>query len=149
MSSNLDIQGQQHFVETVNAFVQYPNLTQLDVAHSGIKIIWFGAIFLSVGLLVTIFSLQAQFTPWTFDRLQGTLVRRSETIFGVKVNEYTLRDITEAYVTMTRSRRSGRTFRVELMLRDETSVPLSMWYSSGQRDKERAAAIINQFLQRQ
>ncbi|MBN2004349.1 MAG: hypothetical protein JXA21_13425 [Anaerolineae bacterium] len=149
MSSNVDVRGQQRFVETVNTFVQYPNLTQLDVTYGGIKMIWFGAIFFAVGSLVAIFGLQTQFTTWTFDRLQGTLVRRSETLLGIRTSEYALRDVTEAQVTWSRGSRGSRTYRVELIMRDETTVPLTSFYSSGYNGKERAAATINEFLQLQ
>ncbi len=108
--------------------------------------IWFGVIFCVLGLLVSISGLQSTFTTWVFDRMQGTVVRRSETLLGIKTNEYALRDIAEAQVTWTSGRRGGRTSRVELVMRDETVVPLTSFYSSGHGDKQNAAAIINLFL---
>lgn len=89
------------------------------------------------------------FITWTFDRAQGTLVRRSKTIFGVKAIESTLSDIVEAQVTRMRNPRGGGSFCVEQKLKDRTSIPLGSWRSLGYKDKARAVVVINEFLQRQ
>ncbi|MBN2004350.1 MAG: hypothetical protein JXA21_13430 [Anaerolineae bacterium] len=147
-SSNLNVAQKQRFVENTNTFIQYPNLTNLDIESGEAGwIMWVNALFIVLGIVVIVAGLQAMFTTWTFDRTKGTLVQREETILGVKMYEYALRDIAGAHVASPRSGQSGGISRVELKLRDGTLIPMSSWNNGGYGSKERAARAIREFMQ--
>lgn len=134
-------------VEDINTFMQHPTLSRLEVSQGGVKDMWAGALFFLIGSGVTIGGIQMYFTTWTFDRLQGLVTHRRETLFGVKIAEYPLRDITGAGVGSSRSSRGGTVFRVELTTRNGDPIPMTRMYSSGKSGKERAAQVIGAFLQ--
>ncbi len=146
VSTNVNYNQQQKFIEAVNIFLQFPNLSNLDVAVGGIGDLWFGMFFFLPGAALFVWGLQARFTTWIFDRMQGTIIYRSETLFGIKTKEYALRDIIEVQIAMSRGRRGGATYRVEMWTRSGTMIPMSLWYSSGRSSKEYAAAVIREFL---
>lgn len=131
----------------MNLFVQSPNLSHLDVAHGGGNQLWFGTLFFLAGAAVSVIGVQARFTTWTFDRYQSLITHRRETLRGVKINEYALRDIANVQITYSRSSKGSKTYRVELETRDGENIPLTSWYSSGYKNKERAADVIRAFLQ--
>jgi len=148
MGSNINYSQQRKFVENVNTFVRSPRLSSLDVMVGGIRNLWFGMIFFLIGAAFFLTGVQARFTRWTFDRMQGTLAYRSETIFGVKTRAYALRDIAGVEVSRSRGYRSGSKYRVKLWTHSGEGSPMTPW-RSGQSDKERAAAAIREFLQLQ
>ncbi len=159
-SGNIDVAGQERFVGSVDVFAQSPNLTNLDIAYGGAKLWWFGAIFVLVGLIMAVSGLQSMFTTWTFDREQGVLVKRSETLLGIRVYEYALRDVVGVQVasscrtTTTHAgghhhHHSQRVHSLEVSLRNGESIPLTYGNSSGYNDMEHIAMAIREFLQLQ
>ncbi|HNT74855.1 MAG TPA: hypothetical protein PKH77_07535 [Anaerolineae bacterium] len=134
-------------VTDINTFMKSPNLSQLDVSQGGVKDMWIGAIFFLVGGGTFIGCIQMYFTTWTFDRIQGLVTHRRETLLGVKIAEYPLRDITGAQVGWSRSSKGGITYRVELLTREGAPIPMTHMYSTGKSGKDRAAQVISAFLQ--
>jgi len=134
-------------VTDINTFMKSPNLSQLEVSQGGVRDMWVGALFFLIGGGMLIGGIQMYFTTWTFDRIQGLVTHRRETLLGVKVAEYPLRDIMGAQIGRSYSRRGGTTYRVELLTRDGESIPMTRMYSSGESSKDRAAQVISAFLQ--
>ncbi len=97
----------------------------------------------------TLFGLLGS-TQYIFDRGAGSLEISSKGLFGSKRREYPLAEITGATVqqeSYARNPRPGEaTYRIELVRRDGTRLPLTTLYTSGKAGKDMIAAKIHVFL---
>ena len=129
----------------VNDFVRDATRPTLHISQSGgvgtILVVVFGVF----GLVMGIGGLRSYFTTWTFDRTSGLLTRRRERLTGVRIEEYPLRDIVN--VRLDESTDSdGTTYRIEIDISGGNTLPMTSWYSSGRAGKEKAIALIREFL---
>jgi len=100
-----------------------------------------------VGVIFLLLALPEHFTQWKFDRQEGTLSYHRLTLTGMKVDSYALQDIAKAQVTQGMIRRRMTGFGVELVTRDEQTIPLIRWKDVNRSSKERLVATIQEFLQ--
>jgi hypothetical protein len=135
--------GKQRTADEINAFVQDPGQTSLEVKKGGIVGVAASAIFFLVGLLATVFGVQSFFTTWTFSRTQGVLIHRQETVLGGKSRAYELSQIQHVVVE---SDSDGDTYRVVLILQNGGRVPLTAWYTSARKRQRHIADVIRGFL---
>ncbi len=100
-------------------------------------------IFVAGGLGTIIFS---QFVTVTLDKATGQALVEKDGLFGVRSEEYLLREIEEVEVQESRRRKGGATYRVALRLQSGQVIPLSWAYTSGRNGKEETAKQIRNFL---
>lgn len=145
---NLPDNSTYRIVADINTFLQSPEAPRLDVSHRATtSLVWGAPLFLG-GLSMLYSGIQSNFATWTFDRRQGLITHRRKTLFGDKVTEYDLRDITDAQIGLVRRRGGTTYYRVELLMDDGAPIPIQQWYTQGKSDKERAIQALRAFLRR-
>lgn len=136
---------QEYVVEKVKLFA-YANQPTLEIVQKNNEVLITGLALIIVGLLAGIAGLKYGNTTWTFDRINEVLIYRRGILFGIKVTEYPLYDITDARVE-TRDSYEGDTHRIVLVTKRWQTIPLTTSYSSfNPAKKEMIAKRINEFL---
>ncbi len=97
------------------------------------------------GAATIITGVGALFSSWIFDRVNGQIVHDRRGLIGAKDRRYHLADVTGAFVRSKRDS-DGATYRVELHTRKGETIPLTGYYTSGYRRKEKVANQIQRFL---
>lgn len=137
----------EYVVEKVKMFV-YANQPTLEIVQKNNEALIVGLALIIVSLLASIAGVRISKTTWTFDRINEVLIHRSSTLFGTKVTEYPLFDITDARVEVSQSSdNDSETHRVVLVTKHWKTIPLTLFYtSSNLKKKEMIAKQINKFL---
>ncbi len=132
--------GKESAVQNINAFIQNPRQTELNVRQDDrLFAAIFGGVFSLAGLLVIVFI--GQIVTLRLDRATGLVTLRRVGLTGVREGEYLLGDFTDAVLEYGRN-----TCRIALVTRDGGHLPLTTEYSSGIRGKEATAKKIREFL---
>lgn len=137
----------QYVVEKIKLFV-YAHQPTLEIVQKDNQTLIVGLALIMVSLVAGIAGVATRKTAWTFDRLNEVVVHHSSTIFGTKVTEYPLFDITDARVEVSQSSdNDSETHRVVLVTKHWKTIPLTIFYtSSNLKEKEMIAKQINKFL---
>ncbi len=104
-----------------------------------------GSILATLGAL---FALLPSTHTFAFSRSERRLIVLRSRLGRTTREEYSLRDIADAYVDESRSSEGGGTWRVVVQLTDGQTVPVTSYYTSGYANKRRAADLIRGFLDR-
>jgi len=137
----------QYVVEKIKLFV-YAHQPTLEIVQKDNGTLIVGLALITVSLVAGIAGVGISKTTWTFDRINEVVIHRSGTIFGTKVSEYPLYDITDARVEVSQSSdNDSETHRVVLVTKHWKTIPLTLFYtSSNLKEKEMIAKQINKFL---
>lgn len=136
--------AKQKRVAEINTFIQDTNRLELNIVQD--DRLWAGAIsalLVGSGFFAVLFF--GGPVTYDFDRARGLLVITKARILGSQVHEYFLAEIVDVQLQTSQSD-SSNTYRVALGLRDGGSVPLTSYYSSGRKGKEKLAGQIRAFL---
>lgn len=91
-------------------------------------------------------------TTYVLDKTTGKLTIASKGLIGNKQQEHSLGQITDAVIEESArgmeemNDATARTYRIKLLRKDGTSIPLTSMYSSGKKSKEKLSEKIRQFL---
>jgi hypothetical protein len=107
--------------------------------------LWPGAISFLIGAPIALLSSALTVTA---DRLGGTLTLRYRSLLRSLVKEYPLSEIASVEVDSMHSSRSSSSssYRLALVLTSGNRVPLRSYYSGGDREKERKAQQLREFM---
>ena len=133
-------------VEEIQRYLADTSIVSLTIRDAGTVGLVVSGVFILIGVGLSIAGVQALSTLWTFDRDQNAIVKHRRTLFGPKIRQYTLSDIVNVVVRTSRDSDGDRTYRVELYTAQGQQIPMTSWYSSGYRGKQRTADVINAFI---
>ncbi|MDF1515785.1 MAG: hypothetical protein P1S60_18405 [Anaerolineae bacterium] len=103
-------------------------------------------IFGIIGCILSILSFTARKTMWQFSRYENRLTHIRSGLFKTRVTEYAFNEITGAEVTSSRDSDGDRTYRIELNTTSGQRIPMTSWYSSGEKKKRETADLIRKFI---
>jgi len=115
-------------------------LVGLSVAFSGQLL---GLLFTAIGILSLVFM--AEVVTCTFDKTLGCMNLKRRGLFKTKVIEHPIEEISGVQLEESRDSESS-TYRVSLVLVSGKRVPLTSYYSTGLRGKQKTAQDIAAFL---
>jgi hypothetical protein len=133
-------------VEDIQRYLADTSIQSLTVRDAGTVGLVVSGIFLLIGAGLGIGGVHSLSTLWTFDRDQDAIVKYRRTLFGPRTWQYTLSDIVDVVVRTSRDSDGDRTYRVELYTAQGQQIPMTSWYSSGYRGKQRTADAISAFI---
>jgi hypothetical protein len=129
--------------EQINQFVQAGRQNSLDIQ---VKMEWWILIFLvafgGVGVGIVVFAKTVQIE---MNRSEGVLRIQKDGIFGTSRNEFLLREIEDIYLQSS-SDSDGTTYRVAFRIAGGEEIPLTGYYSSGYKSKQRDVDLMKDFL---
>lgn len=103
----------------------------------------FGGLVALIGVLIIL--VVAQHVTCSFDRSTAQFTLTRQGFLGTKRVQHPLHEIVAVRVQCDSSGK-GRTYRVVVVLDSSEQVPLTSFFSSGERDKQAIAACIRTFL---
>lgn len=134
----------QRTADQINAFISDASQPSLSVKKDSRMLVYIlGAVFAGIGLLTLL--LTGQITV-DLDRSKGLATLKRRSLITSSNEEILLGDLVGADVETSHSH-DGNTFRVALLQRSGQRTPLTGYYSSGYKGKQKLAEEINNFLQ--
>jgi hypothetical protein len=129
----------------INQFVQMPTTPSLHLHQSNA---WFGLIFLigfgGVGLAIVLFG--GKVMTCDFDKSMGQLTLTQRGLLGAKTIQHPLHHLSGLRLEQSRGSKGGYTYRLALLLKSGETLPLTSYYDSGRRGKEKMAEQVCNFL---
>ena len=109
-------------------FSFYFLLTESDSLVQGVRSLFLGIAFTSVGIIAPIALLMEAVTSqtWDFDLHQNTLYRVRKRFWHTRQFDYSFQDIARIYVNRHGSG-ADTTYRIEIVLSSGKKLPLSVW----------------------
>lgn len=134
----------EYIASNINNFVKNTSQQTVTVEQDErIFIYLFGGVFALLGLIIVL--LVSQVTCF-FDNKMNKLIIIKQTLLSKKYFEYELSDIVDVTVEESYSSDSGPTYRVALIQASGEPIPLTLYYSSGCKDKQMQAKVIKDYL---
>lgn len=142
--------------------ITQPRSNQLILEHQPLLVWLFGGVFgvaglwmifhsggvawlIPVAISVFIITSMGQIVTCVFDKAEGRFTLKQQGVFGTKMIEQRIRDISDIQVEQSVSS-EGTTYRVTIRFTTGEHVPLTEYYSSGITDKQKTADRIRAFL---
>jgi len=138
--------GKASAVADIQRYLTDTSIPLLTIRDRGTVGLVVSGIFILIGAGLAISGVQSLSTMWTFDRDQDAIVKFRRTLFGPNMWQYTLSDIANVAVSTSRDSDGDRTYRVELYTAQGQHIPMTSWFSSGYKSKQRTADVISAFI---
>ncbi|MFZ6029282.1 MAG: hypothetical protein ACOYYS_16340 [Chloroflexota bacterium] len=131
-------------VAQVNQFVGAGRQDVLDIQQ---PVTWWLLLMLlifgGVGVSMLLFAKTVQVE---MDRSQGVLRIRKTGLLGSRTNEFLLREVEDISLESMDDNDGGTTYRIRFRMHTGEEIPLTSFYSSSVKDKQRAIDMMKEFL---
>lgn len=134
--------GKQDVANQINAFLQSGDSSLTVEQDDRLLMYILGAIFAGAGSLLILLTNRVELD---LNRSTGLAVLSKTSLVARSSEEYLLEDLAGAEVQESSSS-DGDTYRVALVQHGGGRIPLTSYYSSGYKGKQKLADEINQFL---
>jgi hypothetical protein len=136
--------GKQEIATRISTFLDNSQSSSLTLQQDDRWFMFmFGSLFVVAGLAVSV--VMGEIVICEFNKTSGSLILKRHGLFGTKVVERRLREITKVQVEESRDS-DGSTYRVSLIFSSYDRLPLISYYSSGRKSKQAIADRVCQFL---
>jgi len=144
--SSSGMQNKVNLIELINAFLEDSQEQKLSVQYGGGLSLLLPFIFVLLGMLEIFVGIKGRYAVWHIDKVEHLLAHYRKGLFGTKVTQYSLDEITGATVASSHNSDGDRTYRIDFITKNGERIPMTSWYSSGYKKKQETAAVIRDFL---
>ncbi|MBD0335605.1 MAG: hypothetical protein ICV62_08955, partial [Cyanobacteria bacterium Co-bin13] len=135
----------QNRAAQINQFIQTPTASSLRI-HQDDR--WLGLLFLLLfsgsGIALTLFV--GKVVTCDFDKGMGQLTFTQRGLLKTETIRHPLHHLVGVTLQRSSGSKGGYTYRVAMVLKSGETLPLTSYYDSGKRDKEKTADTIRSFL---
>lgn len=137
--------GKERLARQIDAFLNDSSQPQLVIQQDSR---WLGYLFTLIfsgsGLLVA--CVMGNVVTCEFDKLGQSFKLTRQGLWGRKTIQHPLHHIQTVHLETSRSNKGRTTYRVALGLKNGDRLPITTYYSSGRKDKQKTADQISEFL---
>ncbi|MBD2257039.1 tetratricopeptide repeat protein [Pseudanabaena sp. FACHB-2040] len=135
----------QNRAAQINQFIQSPAAASLRI-HQDDR--WIGLLFLVLfsGTGLALMLVVGKVVTCDFDKSMGQLTFTKRGLLGAETVQHPLHHLVSVTLQRSSGSKGGNTYRLALGLKTGETLPLTSYYDSGKRDKEKTANAIRSFL---
>lgn len=135
----------QDVSQRINTFLANPGLSSLQESWDNLVLGYtIGALLLVIGLGLIFFG--AETVTYDFNRTMSQLELRRQGLRGTRQTQHSLRHLSRVEVEWQRDSEHERLYRVCLVWKNGDRLPLTRYYSSGRKGKQKVADKLISFL---